>query len=129
MILKTKENKQTKKWRRRNMKATFNIGFVLRWAQWRRCSRVAQRPPAPGARPSTSASSPYLWASGLYIHLFCTSVRKMYPKLSEKPESSDLGTLGMLKKLMIIASLLYSVSTYKKFHRNVLFVDGRGSLY
>lgn len=53
----------------------------------------------------------------------------MYPKLSEKPESSDLGNLGMLKKLMIIASLLYSVSTYKKFHRNVLFVDGRGNLY
>jgi len=34
---------------------------------------------------------------GFIIDLFCTTVSKMYPKLSEKPKRSDLGNLDMLK--------------------------------
>ena len=44
----------------------------------------------------------------LYLDLFCASVRKMGPK--------------------VIASSVYAISAFKRFHRNVQLSDSEGKL-
>lgn len=64
---------------------------------------------------------------------FCASINKMCPKVSEKPKRGYFLDSGMLKifpsKLRVIASSLNAVSAYKRFCRNALLSDRRGSLY
>ena len=50
-----------------------------------------------------------LWASVLYLDLFCTPVSKMCSK--------------------VIIFSLYAVLVYKRFHRNALLLDNRGTMY
>ena len=50
-----------------------------------------------------------LWASVLYLDLFCTSVSKMCSK--------------------VIVFSLYAVLAYESFHRNALLSNSRGTLY
>lgn len=57
----------------------------------------------------------------------------MCPKVSKKPKRGYFWDLGMLKffpyKLTVIASLLYTISAYERYHRNALLLDGRGDLH
>jgi len=56
----------------------------------------------------------------------------MCPKVSEKPKRVYFLGLRMLKnfqyKLMIIASLLYTILAYERFHKNALLSDSKGHL-
>ena len=116
--------------------------LVLHWDEplGRWCSGAAERPcPAPslGTTPSPSASSHqtfdlHLWASRLYIdfvHLLVRCVLSSQKSLQEMIWGTWVCSKFFPYKLMIIASVLYRISTYKKFHRNILFVDGWGNLY
>ena len=47
-----------------------------------------------------------LWASVVHLDLFCVSVNRVFPKA--------------------IASLLYGLSAYKRFHRDTLVLDSMG---
>lgn len=79
-----------------------------------------------------------------YCDLFCVSVSKMYPKVSEKPKKAgkvvtlsvklNIIVLVLVNKIntyksMVTAALLYAISVYERFHRNTLLLDSRGNLY
>lgn len=66
----------------------------------------------------------------LHLRLFCAPVNKMCLKIPEKPMRGDLLGLRTLTfffpyKFMIIANLFYAILAYKKFHRNILFLDSK----
>lgn len=77
-----------------------------------------------------------------YCDLFCVSVSKMYPKVSEKPKKAgkvvtlsvklNIIVLVLVNKIntyksMVTAALLYAISVYERFHRNTLLSDSRGT--
>ena len=67
----------------------------------------------------------------LYLNLFCASASKMCLKILEKPKKklffgSGNAQLFFLYKLMVIASLFYTISSLE---RNALLADKEGNLY
>ena len=76
----------------------------------------------------------YLGAFVLYLNLFCASVNKMCPKISEKPKGGYFGGVrehskNFRYKLMVIASSLYAISAYDRYHRHTVLLDNGGNLY
>lgn len=100
-----------KRWKVEN-----SLASVLQWAVLEAVGPKQTVAPTnffPGIALSVSASSCSsfdlgLWASVLHLSLFCTSVSKMCPN--------------------IIASSLYIISAYKRFHRNKYFHIIRGTV-
>ena len=73
--------------------------------------RAVRAPPAqePHSASSCRSFELHLWASVLYRDVCCASVGKMCPK--------------------VIASSLYTISAYGRFHRHALLSESGGTLY
>ena len=99
-------------------------------------ARVALHPFPESCTQHLAVKPPQLWtvwASVLCLGLICASVGKMCPKVSEKPKRSYLGVQEwpafFPHKLMVIASLLYAISTYRRLRWNAPRPDSGGNLY
>lgn len=101
-------------------------------------ARPAPRISLPGNHTHISASSHHsfllcLGASVPYLHLFCASINKMCPKVSENLREVIFWVSKCSKifpyRLVVIASSLHAVSAHKGFHKNTLLLESRRNLY
>lgn len=99
---------------RQEAKIAFSVCLVARRAGIEAAAPrpVSAAPPSsfPGNDTHSSASNcrgcePCLWASVCYLDLFCASFRRMWPK--------------------VMASFLFTVLVYRRFHRNTLLLCSR----
>lgn len=101
---------------------------VLQWALQR--SR-APREATPRVYPEPHSASRHraaralncVWGHLCFIpYLFCAFIRKMCPKVSEKPKIGSLLSLGMLKNLSIYINgkclFILCHLAYERFHQN-----------
>ena len=67
----------------------------------------------------------------LDLHLFCASVSKMHPKVSEKPKRGFSQGLGTLKKISIYINCFFALRHFDlaRFGRNDLLLESGGHLY
>lgn len=138
LFLVTKRNLKrifdfTKKKKKVKNKIAFNMFWGSMPPEQQVCSHQS---PSLGPILSISASGHhslelYLWASGLYLHLFCVSIYKMCSKVPEKPKRDRFFRSENAQKFSMWIngnSLLNTILGYKRFNRKSSLMGSRRNL-